>query len=175
MEAAHDFVLGSRVSVALGDSETIQGEVFSVDALSGTLILRRPAHENTNTSHYVSLVNMARISSVEVLEEGSGELREVSAPSEKDLERKEVKAREAAEKAFRSINFSVSPAGQQMFDMLSKTLPCEWDGESIVVMQQARVNPPYSQRSVVQMEGDQIAMERICRMVADFSKKLAAS
>eukprot|EP00968_Pinguiococcus_pyrenoidosus_P006148 scaffold407_cov251-Pinguiococcus_pyrenoidosus.AAC.37 len=64
---------------------------------------------------------MARISSVEVLEEGSGELREVSAPSEKDLERKEVKAREAAEKAFRSINFSVSPAGQQMFDMLSKT------------------------------------------------------
>uniref|UniRef100_A0A6U4EY67 AD domain-containing protein n=1 Tax=Phaeomonas parva TaxID=124430 RepID=A0A6U4EY67_9STRA len=176
MEHAAAFELDNRLAVGVIGGDRLQGQVYSFDAATGTLILRRPAHENTNTSDHVTMINVAHITDVKVQEEAKGEIGDVNPVTERDLERREQKAKIAAAKAFQSINSAASPEAQQMFDMLSKTLPCEWDGDCIVVMQQARVSPPYNEGAVVNIGGqtDDAAISRIRRMVADFSQKVAA-
>lgn len=37
------------------------------------------------------------------------------------------------------LGVGVTPAGQQLFDTLSKTLPCRWRGTSIVVLNEVRL------------------------------------
>lgn len=42
------------------------------------------------------------------------------------------------------IGVGVSAEGQKLFDAIRKTTPCEWKGDSFVVLGQIRVSPPYT-------------------------------
>lgn len=138
----------------------------------------KAAHENTNTADTIVMLNGGCLKSVEVTKQADiAELKEVSAVSQKDLRRRESKAAEASRRALSSINAGVSPEAQQIFDLLSKTMPCEWKNDSIVVIEQVRVDPPYTRESIVNLEEkeDAYAFNRICRMVEDFKRQVEQS
>lgn len=62
----------------------------------------------------------------------------------KDLEDRERRAIKLAIESFGHINQTVTPEGQQIFDRLVKACnEVVWKGESIVVLNQVRVDPPY--------------------------------
>jgi len=42
----------------------------------------------------------------------------------------------------------VSPHARFVFDALSKTMPCRWDNEDIVVLDEVRISSPYSINNV---------------------------
>jgi len=71
----------------------------------------------------------------------------VSSPAainRKDLEDRERRAIKLAIESFGHINQTATPEGQQVFDRLVKACnEVVWKGESIVVLNQVRVDPPY--------------------------------
>lgn len=68
-----------------------------------------------------------------------------SSISKKQLEEREKKALRQAEERFRHINPKATPEGQACFDRLLKACnQVVWHGESIVVLNQIQVDPPYT-------------------------------
>lgn len=123
------------------------------------------------------MLNAGCVKDVEVTKAADiAELKDVSAVSPADLSRREAKAQEASRRALLSINPRVSPEAQQIFDLLSKTMPCEWDNDSIVVIEQVRVDPPYTRGSISivnrEEKEDAYAFDRICRMVDEFKRQV---
>merc|ERR1711862_261468 len=66
------------------------------------------------------------------------------AVNKKSLEERERRAIRLAEESFNHINQKASPVGQAVFDRLVKACnEVVWRGESILVLNQIRVDPPY--------------------------------
>eukprot|EP00591_Stephanopyxis_turris_P016675 CAMPEP_0195533126 /NCGR_PEP_ID=MMETSP0794_2-20130614/39905_1 /TAXON_ID=515487 /ORGANISM="Stephanopyxis turris, Strain CCMP 815" /LENGTH=269 /DNA_ID=CAMNT_0040665561 /DNA_START=41 /DNA_END=850 /DNA_ORIENTATION=+ len=66
------------------------------------------------------------------------------AVSKKDVEERERRAIRLAEESFGHINQKASAEGQTVFDRLVKACnDVVWSGESIIVLNQVRVDPPY--------------------------------
>ena len=71
------------------------------------------------------------------------------------------------------LNPSASPAGQAMFDALSKTMDCAWVDNSINVLDQVRVDPPYTVDDCVSLDGNTDSLARIKKVMSGSLKKQA--
>ena len=60
------------------------------------------------------------------------------------------------------IGRGVSADAQQTFDWLCKTLPCQWQDKTIVVMGEVFVNEPYGEADI---RGAGTALERVKKIV----------
>lgn len=61
---------------------------------------------------------------------------------------------------------------QSIFDALSKTLPCVWQGRTILVMDVVTVPPPYTPSSCAAKAGETGALERIKRVLTAERQRL---
>lgn len=90
--------------------------------------------------------------------------------SKKSLEEKERRAIMLAEESFGQINQKASPYGQEVFDRLVKACnEVVWRGESIFVLNQVRVDPPYGKedcKSLMTSTGNEGSLERVKMIVA---------
>jgi hypothetical protein len=59
------------------------------------------------------------------------------------LQTRERNAVRAFEENLTRIGVGVSAEAQAIFDTLAKTLPCRWENDVIVVMEEVRISPPY--------------------------------
>ncbi|KAL7473715.1 hypothetical protein ACHAXS_014206 [Conticribra weissflogii] len=116
------------------------------------------------------------ISANEKLREmGVGNPEELTMPlpnvSRKALEERERRALRLAEESFSHINQKASPTGQKTFDKLLKACnEVVWKGESILVLNHIKVDPPYTvdSCSLVGSSGslDDHSLERVKKIVA---------
>mmetsp|Transcript_410 Transcript_410/g.811 ORF Transcript_410/g.811 Transcript_410/m.811 type:complete len:243 (+) Transcript_410:318-1046(+) len=91
--------------------------------------------------------------------------------SRKALEERERRALRLAEESFSHINQKASPTGQKTFDKLLKACnEVVWKGESILVLNHIKVDPPYTVEScsLVGSSGslDDHSLERVKKIVA---------
>jgi len=59
------------------------------------------------------------------------------------IQTREIHAVKETQAALARIGVGVTQKAQDIFDALSKTLPCRWAKESIVVLDEVMINPPY--------------------------------
>lgn len=104
-------------------------------------------------------------------------VREVALPlpsvTKKSIDEKEKRAIMMAEESFRHINQKASLEGQIVFDRLLKA--CNeviWNGESIIVLNQIKVEPPYNEENCVLLQTggpdrvlNEDSLERVKRIV----------
>jgi len=92
--------------------------------------------------------------------------------SKKTLDEREKRAFRLAEESFAHINQKASPEGQAVFDRLLKACnEVVWRGESIFVLNQIRVDPPYSKDDCKLLSGpgdslNEGSLERVKKIVA---------
>ncbi|CAN0099303.1 unnamed protein product, partial [Discosporangium mesarthrocarpum] len=91
--------------------------------------------------------------------------------SEAELRRKEARTVEEVARAWAQINRNASKEGQKLFDAFAKTLSCEWDGESIVVLSSVKIDPPYQAVNCSSLDDDKQGMERVLLMLRKFQEK----
>uniref|UniRef100_A0A7I4FCC5 AD domain-containing protein n=1 Tax=Physcomitrium patens TaxID=3218 RepID=A0A7I4FCC5_PHYPA len=82
----------------------------------------------------------------------------------KSLRDREEAAIKQAEAEAERIGVGVSTEAQDIFDALSKTLPCRWDKTTILVMNDVFVKHPYIPESVI--GGAPAANERVRKVVS---------
>jgi len=152
------------------NGDTIRGLVYCTDEISNSIVLKKSLVHTTLSSE-ITVINAASVVGKKTMdvnkeeggsggEEGSssaqlrelagvGNLEELNLPlphvSRKALEERERRAIRLAEESFSHINQRASPEGQKIFDKLLKACnEVVWKGESILVLKEIRVDPPYT-------------------------------
>jgi len=137
-----EFAIGSLIHVRTLSGEEFKGEVFAHDKHTNTLVLRSSAPPET-----LQLISTDAIdtNSVSELRPGKPGAAQEALPVV-DVARctaKKASAVKAAEAAADRIGIGVTKEGQMIFDALAKTMPVAWEGKTIVVLGEVRVDEPY--------------------------------
>jgi len=174
---------------------TVRGLIYCTDEISNSIVIKR-ALAHTTLSSEITVINAASVTERKniaadakagggdggeggdsVVKElaGVGSLDELKAlplpnVSKKALEERERRAIRLAEESFSHINQRASPEGQKIFDKLLKACnEVVWKGESILVLKEIRVDPPYNPDncSLINTRGglDQHSLERVKKIV----------
>eukprot|EP00804_Cyclotella_cryptica_P015687 CCRYP_018921-RA/>CCRYP_018921-RA protein AED:0.19 eAED:0.19 QI:300/1/1/1/1/1/2/1176/212 len=178
------------------DNTIIRGLIYCTDEISQSIVLQRSLVHTTLSSE-ITVVHAQSVlerKSIEVpnrngdsAPEGTlsseenikkygvanlEEIKKLPLPnvSRKALEERERRAIRLAEESLSHINQKATPAGQKIFDKLLKACnEVVWDGESILVLNHIRVDPPYTPEkcNLVDRSGglDDHSLERVKKIV----------
>mmetsp|Transcript_1649 Transcript_1649/g.1803 ORF Transcript_1649/g.1803 Transcript_1649/m.1803 type:complete len:237 (-) Transcript_1649:117-827(-) len=175
------------------DKEVVQGLVYCTDEISKTIVLKRSSAHTTLASE-IQVVNADCVLEKKVLtaaaaagnsnrnggtknEKGENNIdEELAFPlpnvSKKAVEERERRAMKLAEDRLRHVNPKATPEGEAVFEKLLKACnEVVWSGESILVLSQIKVDPPYGSENckLVQRGGDVAlnaeSLERVKRIV----------
>lgn len=185
--------------------QIIRGLIYTTDEISNSIVLKKSLVHTTLSSE-ITVINASSVverksmdvvsgSSTSKNKDGIGEesarelagvgsLEELKVPlpsvSRKALEERERRALRLAEESFSHINQKASPEGQKIFDKLLKACnEVVWKGESILVLKEIRVDPPYTadKCSLINISGgglDEHSLERVKKIVKSASAAAAA-
>ncbi|KAM9960133.1 hypothetical protein ACTFIW_009258 [Dictyostelium discoideum] len=78
--------------------------------------------------------------------------------------------KKAAQKAMK-IGVGVTPEAQEIFNSLSRTLPCDWSGENIIVLNEVKISSPYNIENCTGPENCK-SIERVKKVLEAERKKL---
>jgi len=179
-----DYPVNSVMEITIGPSnEKFTGLVYCTDDMSNTIVLRKSVNYTTLSSDiWVLNANSVLEKKIVVKEapsessKGNDEKVELAMPLQnvsKDLiEKREKRAIMLAEDSFKHINQKASAQGQTTFDKLLKACnEVVWRGESILVLNQIQVDPPYGSGNcrLIKAGGDvtlnEGSLERVKRIV----------
>lgn len=142
------------------NDEKVRGLVYCTDDISNSIVLKKSLNYTTLASE-IRVINASCVKDTKVVmeeapksrkEEGGSnaeEVDEIALPLPMNVTRKSIEEREKravmlAEESFKHINQQASSEGQAVFDRLLKACnEVKWKGESIIVLNQIRVDPPY--------------------------------
>lgn len=137
--------VGCQIHLKTTLGEEIKGELFAYDSSTQCIVI-----EEKSDGKKPGAVRLLKASFVkEVLEveaRAAGVEYDMTLPP---LDPARCQAREAAaiktaEEEAKKIGIGVSDLAQEIFDALSKTLPCRWADKSIIVMDEVKIDEPYT-------------------------------
>jgi hypothetical protein len=134
--------------VLQNEAAPVSGTVYCTDEVSQTIVLLNSLVHTTLASE-IRVVHLSGvISSKSIKATPESGLAPLSHPlpkvQKKSLEERERRALRLAEESLRHINQKATVQGQAVFDRLLKACnEVVWKGESIIVLNQVQVDPPY--------------------------------
>jgi hypothetical protein len=160
-----------RVTTQLG--EEIEGLLFG-QAPNNDLILeeRDDNADPTRPTYTYRLLRYRALQNIELVD-GAPPMppdapRDMPLP-ELDTHEQETRLQRNIEKAyadFANLGRGVTVRAQRLFDALRKTMPCRWDGECIIVLDEVTVPPPYSPESCTAKPSSQPLLHRVQKVLA---------
>lgn len=150
------------------NDEKIIGTIYCTDEISQTVVITKPLH-HTTLSVELRVIQVSCITNEKIIEtnnkakgtengnndsDNAIQFKPLPTLQKKVLEDRERKAVRMAEESFRHINQNASEKGQAVFDRLLKACnEVVWKGESILVLNQIQVDPPYGSDECKLMKG----------------------
>ncbi|KAL9548947.1 hypothetical protein MBANPS3_005439 [Mucor bainieri] len=151
-------IVGRAIKIKTASNEEVEGLVYTYDRTTNCLVIDYSSTSNTNTTTQQQqqagrnlsfrIIKISHIKEIISLGEGtnSNSRKDYLPVSQVQVDR--LKSRESeALKGFQSqvskIGVGVTKEGQDIFNALSKTLPCRWSKDTIVVMDEILITPPY--------------------------------
>jgi len=173
--AALDWVVGVRVRVTTILDDTIVGTIFSYDPLTSTLALQHSAQDFrilkvSFLKDVVALSGKKAASSDQPFTNAEPKIGPVNLAAIQARER-DVHRQESAGLERRGVG--VSKEAQEIFDALSRTMPCRWHEKNIIVLDQVIITEPYSLENC--RSKDQNAMNRVKKVLEGERRKLESA
>ncbi|KAI7840146.1 hypothetical protein COHA_005929 [Chlorella ohadii] len=168
------YAVGATVELELtlpGGTETASGVVFAYDAATDRLVLRQPGSTPFHSS--LRILKGEHVTNILQLKPAAGPAEPLPAVDLQRCREREDKAVRAAEAEAAKIGVGVTRQAQVIFDALAKTLPCRWDGERIVVLDEIVVSPPYE--TCTSLHGDDAAASRVKKVLDAERQRLQAA
>lgn len=162
---------GAYVTMTLTTGDTITGFVHSADPLMQIIMVRVPLVHTTLASE-LRMVKSNFIASYTVHPEKSEEPISMTSTTTKILQIREQKALRRTADLMSELNPDAPAHGQMMFDAVNKTLPCHWEQNNIIVLNQVRISEPYSSNDCVSLDGDQEALSRIKKVLEGETRRM---
>jgi len=142
------YPISSQWEFTLKSGETVKGEVYCTDPVADLVVLQDSMNDIRMIS--VSCINgESRDDDDAATKSGESTIEkkfEATVHSKKLLEEREKRAIRLAQESLKHINPKAHPKGQLVFDRLLKACnEVVWRGESIIVLDTIKVDPPYTQ------------------------------
>uniref|UniRef100_A0A383VVG2 AD domain-containing protein n=1 Tax=Tetradesmus obliquus TaxID=3088 RepID=A0A383VVG2_TETOB len=162
---SHDWVVGCTIKVLTKHTkEKFQGTVFGYDPHTDTVMIKEQG-----THGGVVNLRMYKAEQLQVLsaERAKGKQHDLQLPyvDKERARQREEKALQVAEADMAKVGVGVTKEAQSIFDALSKTMPCTWQGRSISVMDAVVVQPPYTTDDVTTNIEHKGAFERVKKVL----------
>ena len=135
-----NYPAGAKVSGTTSSGERFSGEIFAYDEANRVLAVRSVGE--ISNSHDVTLVNERDASNIEVDASTAKDLGPLPDVDDPRRQRRFDNATRVAKNMADNIGENVSALAQDVFDALARTLPCKWNGDVIVVMDEVEVRGP---------------------------------
>ncbi|KAJ2063745.1 hypothetical protein GGI17_001531 [Coemansia sp. S146] len=185
-------LVGARIRITLTSGSDIEGLVYTYDVYSGVVALisaltsddlpdlqniagASPSVGGGRQRAQIHLVKAANIKAVEVLaaqtEAANGEkeekfaMPEVRAVDTSVAEARKQRALIQAQERAQRIGVGVSDKAQSIFEALSRTLPCRWSRDSIIVLDEVSIEPPYSVDSCHELQPASFSLQRVKKVL----------
>ncbi|EPB82099.1 hypothetical protein HMPREF1544_11181 [Mucor circinelloides 1006PhL] len=149
-----DSIVGRAIKIKTASNEEVEGLVYTYDRTTNCIVIDYSnSTSNANTTAQTGrnlsfrIIKISHIKEIVSLGEGISSNRKDYLPINQ-VQVDHLKSRESeALKGFQSqvskIGVGVTKEGQDIFNALSKTLPCRWSKDTIVVMDEILIAPPY--------------------------------
>lgn len=166
------FSMGSEVSCITYLDEEVTGEVIAFDYQTKILVLKHPSTSGKTNTNNITLLNLANVSNVQVLKEGSDQDYELCALSHTKLKKRLNQERQAKVNMAQGSSMGVSPDGLKVFAFIFKTIEqCRWNDKSILVMDEVLINPPYRSEDCIAKDGKEAkALDHVRKIVEKYHK-----
>jgi len=156
------YPISSQWEFKLNNGETVQGEIYCTDQVADLIILQDPTNNDIRMISVTSIINGGETQQITENNNGS-DIEEDDAiekaatvtattkkvdivHSKKVLDEREKRAIRLAQESLKHLNPKAPPMGQIVFDRLLKACnEVVWKGESIIVLDTIKVDPPYKQ------------------------------
>ncbi|KAG4305761.1 hypothetical protein PORY_000671 [Pneumocystis oryctolagi] len=170
---------GLQVKVKTLHDEVQTGQttaVYAYDATTNTLMLQRASKGAPKGVWDVVVLKVSALKEVHVVSDrGHGGVPNGRRPSDggvvirpvalEGLAAREQASRRAYEAEMARWGVGVTQEGQRLFDALSRTLPCRWEKQSILVLDEVYIDPPYTVEACRAASKDAQSYQRVCRVV----------
>jgi len=141
--AGSEWILGIEVKIKTTLGEELEGEIFSYDSVTNCVVLQQNNVHSTLKKNFI-ILNTNFVKEIQCMGRQSGNQIEDLPPVNIAKIRSKAASvlRNLREEAAR-IGVGVSEEAQDIFNALSKTLPCKWKQDSIMVMDEVTIVAPY--------------------------------
>eukprot|EP00871_Galdieria_phlegrea_P005150 jgi/Galph1/5636/GphlegSOOS_G4216.1 len=139
-----DWIVGLNVVLQMFDDKEYRGVVYTYDADANCVVIQTKNEKDTSKSD-IRILKASLIKSVQVIGRSSVDALPIQVPAQnlEALKMREEQAVEKAQKEFSRIGLGVTEEAQAIFDALCKTLPCHWEEDTIVILENIRLKKPY--------------------------------
>eukprot|EP00744_Colponema_vietnamica_P005916 GILI01008618.1.p1 GENE.GILI01008618.1~~GILI01008618.1.p1 ORF type:complete len:185 (+),score=12.09 GILI01008618.1:55-609(+) len=162
-------LIGVTLQVKTSLNDVFEGELFCFDTTTNVLVLKENAEAGQVNYRIVKANHIANITCLNVPSEAVD--LSLAPISVQEALAKEEKQLAATRLLVSRLGVGVTAEAQEVFDALSRTLPCSWNGPAILVMGNVKIDPPYLPESV--SGSDRAAVERLKRVLELERAKLA--
>jgi len=142
------FQIGSRIK-CLYNGNHLEGEIAAYHNATRLLMIKAPASNGKASANDVFVINIDCIEE-KVTVANDHASPEVNRPIDfQKLEKRRLKAIGLKKARIRALSADVAPEGRKLFLTITKTIDeVVWEGETIVVLNEVRVFPPYKVENV---------------------------
>ncbi|KAJ2747697.1 hypothetical protein GGI20_000346 [Coemansia sp. BCRC 34301] len=182
-------LVGTRIRITLTSGCDIEGLVYTYDVYSGVVALvssltsddladlqnsagASPSVGGSRQRAQIHLVKAANIKAVEVLaakvdgaKEDTFVMPEVRPVDTSVVEARKQRALNQAQERAQRIGVGVSDRAQTIFEALSRTLPCRWSRDCIIVLDEVSIEPPYSVDSCRELQPASFSLQRVKKVL----------
>ncbi|KAK6540703.1 hypothetical protein TWF694_008095 [Orbilia ellipsospora] len=187
--ASLDWVIGTRVKVTTILDDTIEGIIFSYDTIANCVALLTgpnaviPPPKNATVN--VRFLKIPFLKDVVVLApskppQNSSTAKGPFSAAEPQIRPVNIQAMKNREQATLKQEYEkmlghgvgVSDEGQAIFNALSKTMPCRWQGKDIVVLDTVIIQEPYTVEKCSSHPPNANALTRVKKVLEGERKRL---
>ncbi|KAK4528640.1 hypothetical protein GAYE_SCF62G6585 [Galdieria yellowstonensis] len=166
-----DWIVGLDVELCTFDGKEYRGVVYTYDADANCVVLVKPSKDAPKSD--LRILKASLIKNIQVLGKADGVDHLPQQLPPLNLEALKVREEQALQKARKDlsrIGVGVSQQAQEIFDALCKTLPCQWEGDTIVIFDSVKLKKPYG---VQDLEGTEVeAVNRVKVVLENELQKL---
>ncbi|KAF7726456.1 hypothetical protein EC973_008691 [Apophysomyces ossiformis] len=181
-----EWLIGRRIKLKTANNEDVEGAIYTYDRATNCIALdilfitlsffdrsqerKRISFRIIKISHIKEIVS---VSSDDAQNEPLSNYLPVGHVYLDQLRAREADAVKTLRQQMAKMGVGVTKEAQEIFDALSKTLPCRWSNETIVVLDEVLIPPPYEVESCKANASSSASLARVRKVLEGERRRLA--
>jgi len=170
-----EWIIGVKVRIKTSVGEEVEGEIFSYDTTTNCVVLiQHQTHSTLKKSYRILKTSFVKevqyLGRVDNQDSANFEFTPINIQK---IRSKEDSSLHALRDEASRIGVGVTKEAQEIFDALAKTLPCHWNQDTIIVLEEVKISKPYDLESVA--GEDATIVDRVKKVLEGERKRLQKS
>ncbi|KAI7902996.1 anticodon-binding domain-containing protein [Cokeromyces recurvatus] len=171
--------IGSTIRLKTAFDEEVEGLIYTCDRITNCIVIDC-SHKDNKTSNRKNcnfrIIKISHIKEILFLTATTNGVKDYMPINQIYIDRlkqRESEVMKGVKNEVSKIGIGVTKEGQDIFNALSKTLPCRWSKDTIIVMDEILITPPYGVNDCKANASSSALLARIKKVLEGERKRLA--